>query len=87
MIQITPQMRILVAVEPAGTLQNKIHRSHIGEHQVKVQIEALLNDLRSHNDGLIGAALVRLFTEIVQNAVLGLVAPSKGKASMKENQI
>ena len=72
-------------MQPACTLYDQIDGSHIGDHQVKVQVEALLDDLRGDHDRL--ARAVSLLAEARENPLLDLIPPRKGKASVEKRQI
>ena len=47
-------IRPLVTVQAPDALQDQVHGSGVGEHEVKIDIETLLNDLRGDNDVALG---------------------------------
>ena len=54
-----------MAMEPPGPLQQQIHRRNVGEQNVKIDIQGLLEHLRADHDQL-GGALAPLADRILQ---------------------
>jgi len=66
---------VLVAVKPADTLYQQIHRADIGDQQIKIQIAALFKNLGTDNKVTLGT--LALGTELLKKVFL-LVRPIYG---------
>ena len=81
-------IRTVMAVESAGALEDKVDRGKFGHHQVEVNVEALLDDLRANHDRALGprrvAVLPRLFAESGNGIRLPRLPLPEGEPGMEE---
>ena len=63
-----------MTVQPAGTLNQKIDRRHVRDHDVEVQVEALLDNLGRDDYGPFGSIRAAL-AKPAQDPRLDLVTP------------
>lgn len=74
----------LVAMQTTGALQDQIHRRQVGEHEIEVDIQALLSHLGGDQQGL-GRPLAAL-AETRQHGLFLLAALIRREARMKQQQ-
>ena len=72
-----------VAAEPARTLDDKIDRSKVGNKQVKVEIERLLDDLRGDDYAAGAICCMAVLSESAQDVTLDIQAVSGSEARVE----
>ena len=74
-----------VAMKPAGALQQQVDRRPVGYHQIKVDIEALLDHLRRNHDG--APLPIPIFAKFPKHLLLDVLAPDRQKPAMEQDQV
>jgi hypothetical protein len=85
------RLAAFVPVQPPGPLNDEVDGGQVGQHQVEVEIEALLDDLGGDDDGSPGpvrrvAAFIRL-AKLIQYLLLDGLPPDRRKAGVEEDQV
>jgi hypothetical protein len=73
-------------VQTTGPLQQQVHRRQVGQHEVEIQVQALLHNLSGYEHGAAGSERIFSTTKIPQHLSFPLAALVRRIAGMEQHQ-